>query len=331
MNIVYSCDDKYAFLLGISLTSLLNNNMECSEITIYVVDDGICDNDKEKLKDLVLQFNRHIFFIRSSLSIQVDSFAKWPRNVFYRLFLPSIFRENNIFVDKLLYLDCDTIVVNNLSELYNTDLLGNPCAAVAECMDNFHKKKCGVVADMPYCNSGVLLIDMEKWTLFERLMWKFLEANKMSKLEYPDEEILNAVLKGNICILHPKYNLTSIKCNYSYDELKEYRKSCFMYEEDEYDDALKNPYIIHFTSNVLVRRPWFYGVKNNHYFGDCFAYYKQCSNWRDSIIKEESVPIQRRLLRGLSNKNRHLAIIIIGFLYTCVKPMLYHRLVFPVV
>ena len=41
MNVLFQCDDRYAAVTGVSLTSLLENNRGWEEINIYLIDDRI--------------------------------------------------------------------------------------------------------------------------------------------------------------------------------------------------------------------------------------------------------------------------------------------------
>ena len=68
MNIVYSSDENYVQHMGISIFSLLQNNTEVDEITIYILSNDISDESKKKLNDIVInQFRRNIVFIDFTL------------------------------------------------------------------------------------------------------------------------------------------------------------------------------------------------------------------------------------------------------------------------
>ena len=56
MHIVYSSDDNYAQHMGASIYSLLSHNAE-SEIVIYVIDNGISSDSKEKLQQIIKHFH----------------------------------------------------------------------------------------------------------------------------------------------------------------------------------------------------------------------------------------------------------------------------------
>ena len=63
MDILYSSSDSYAFLTGISMLSLLENNKKCQEIHIYIMDNAISKDNKEKLKQIAADYSRDLLFI----------------------------------------------------------------------------------------------------------------------------------------------------------------------------------------------------------------------------------------------------------------------------
>lgn len=66
MDILYSSSDSYAFLTGISILSLLENNRECDAIHIYIMDNHISDINKNKLIEVVKEYRRDISFVPMS-------------------------------------------------------------------------------------------------------------------------------------------------------------------------------------------------------------------------------------------------------------------------
>ena len=48
LNILYQCDDNYAPYTGVSMSSLFRRNKNIEEINIYILDDGISEENKKK-------------------------------------------------------------------------------------------------------------------------------------------------------------------------------------------------------------------------------------------------------------------------------------------
>lgn len=63
MDIVYATSDLYSKPAMISIKSLLVNNLGAECINIYYIENGLSDENKELLLQLVHQYNRNIYFI----------------------------------------------------------------------------------------------------------------------------------------------------------------------------------------------------------------------------------------------------------------------------
>lgn len=330
MTILYVSDDNYACLLGISLTSLYENNKDESNLYVYIIDDGISEENKTKIYNTACRFGREVLFFKTRVPVYNNKMGKWPNNIFYRIYFASVL-GGELKDNRVLYLDCDTIVADSLQELWGTSIGGNACAAVYECIGKKHKQKCRIDKKLPYYNSGVLLIDVKRWKELdvENRVHQILEMNSDTMMEYPDEGIINYILMGNIYTISPRYNLTTIKCVFNYKELRMYRKSKFMYQKKEYLDAISRPCIIHYTNNFLVRRPWQSGINNSHPMEEYFIQYKNDSEWKDLKLSKEHVGQLKKLVRVVFQYNGILSAAITGFIYSYIKPLKYDKLIVP--
>lgn len=86
----------------------------------------------------------------------------WNDSAYSRLFLKELF-GNNSDIEKILYVDCDTWVVDSLEKLWNTDIDDWLGVACLDCMSKFHKKIIGAVVKDNYVNTGMLLLNDKKW------------------------------------------------------------------------------------------------------------------------------------------------------------------------
>ena len=327
LNILYVSDDRGCLFLGVSLLSLLENNQECKIINVFVLDDNISMANKCLLETEAKKYNRTIVFlkkphIRLLMGEELDS-RKWPDNIFCRLFLPRIFREYED-IERILYIDTDTLILCNLTTLWDEDLNGYACGAVLECMNDLHKKCIGLDGDVPYFNSGLILIDIERWRELKlESKCRNFASGYLDSLEYPDEGIINGVLQGNFKILHPRYNLTTVKSVFSYEELRKYRKSKVMYKESEYLEAIENPAIIHFSAGFMVDRPWIYPVKHEHPFHNEWMKYYNKSEWKDEFLIRRNGGL-RSAIEGIIRKlPRPFVIGCMSIVYCYFKPLKY--------
>lgn len=54
MNIVYSSSDSYAPIAGVSLYSLLKNNKQCKELSVFIIDNNISEKIKKNSQRFAL-------------------------------------------------------------------------------------------------------------------------------------------------------------------------------------------------------------------------------------------------------------------------------------
>lgn len=122
----------------------------------------------------------------------------------YRLLLPELLPKD----DKVLYVDCDVIVRQDLSRLYAETAIGvNYLAAVYEAPIEQQAERFTALGCNPrtYFNSGFLLMNLKQMRE-EHVVEKLLAASKTDWLEFPDQDVLNQVCQGRVLPLSPVYN-----------------------------------------------------------------------------------------------------------------------------
>ena len=111
--------------------------------------------------------------------------------------------------DKLLYLDTDTIINNDISDMYNTDISNYELAAVTDILfKNF-------VYDFDYFNSGVMLLNVKKLKETGALD-KALKLCRYKKMSFLDQDAINKAVKKRLH-LSWKCNWFRNKCKYHSD------------------------------------------------------------------------------------------------------------------
>jgi len=140
----------------------------------------------------------------------------------YRLLLPELL----VTYDKVLYLDCDMIIRNDMAALYESvDLGDHYLAAVFEAVLDFQESYIRSLwtGPMTYFNSGVLLMNLKKMRE-DGLVPKLLEASANPELQFPDQDVLNQFCRGRTIALEPQYNAirTFFLPQYKKDFLKHY-------------------------------------------------------------------------------------------------------------
>lgn len=250
--IVYATNNDYAPYASVSITSLVKNSSKefFYEITVFHTD---LSEENIELFSLMSGENYRVKplcvtrFIEKELKLMYTNFH-FSKEMFYRILIPSILSEH----EKVIYLDCDTVVLGDISELYKTELEGNVIAAANDIM---HANAKGYVINSlkidtsKYVNSGVLVIDCNKFkeqNIKERF---FEELAVRTSLKYPDQDLINIVCGGNIKYLSHKWNHI-----WHYHVIKSDPTLNLSDEEMlQYNEDAKDIGILHFTSAV---KPW---------------------------------------------------------------------------
>ena len=194
MNILFTIDENFIEPLAVCLFSIQKQHSENLNFHIYTnaVNEAKLYLEKNKL---ILEGNNYHFNKINKMDFSnypIDRHASEAN--YYRLVAIDKLSEK---INKVLYLDVDTIIRKPLQKLYNLDLANNIVGAV----QNDTKSK------ESYFNSGVLLIDLKKWdklSITDRAI-KFIQEHP-DKIDYWDQDALNFVLKSQWLELPRVYN-----------------------------------------------------------------------------------------------------------------------------
>ena len=324
-HIVYATDDNFAEILGVSLVSLYENSKDVDEIIVYVLESGISDENIKKLKSLPKKYSRSdLSFIKAtdiskelSMNVNLD---RGSLSQYARLFVSSVLPAK---LDRVLYLDCDIIINKSISELWNLDIKGKTIAALKDAFSKQYRKNIDLEPDDIMFNSGVMLIDLDKWRR-ENIESKLLEfiRKKNGKIQQGDQGALNAILSKETFCLEPRFNSVTIFYDFSYEEMMVYRKPVDFYPREEIELAVREPSIIHYTTSFLSK-PWYEDCKHR-YVAEWFKY-KDISPWSDKPLwTEKKKNGIKGLYVSLCNKMpRKLMIGFSGILQAYGRPLVY--------
>lgn len=209
IHLASAFDLNYITPFYVLLTSLFHNNKKNS-LVVHTIATGINEKQKAAIADYVRQNGAEILFYGID-EAYVRNLAVLPKNkhftvaVYYRLFLPSLLPAE---VQKLLYIDTDTVVVDDLKPLYETAIGIKPFAAIPDSYPHI-RTDLGLEHQSQYFNSGVLLIDVQNW-LVQQVTEKAIRfmADHPERIKYVDQDALNATQKDNWVPLEKKYNVT---------------------------------------------------------------------------------------------------------------------------
>jgi lipopolysaccharide biosynthesis glycosyltransferase len=220
--LVTSFDEKYV-KLGVSLIASVfaNNNFR---IHFVIFDTGISKHTLLKIKlwaknrDIDLTFFKCDYSFFSSVLESGDN-VKRDFRYYVRLIAPYI-----ISASKILYMDADIICYSSLKPLFETSLQNHIVAACSDSyfgqfdveLKNWNKtvvnnyKELGLPGNSPYFNSGVLLINTDKWRA-QQISEKVVSLSERynQQVFLWDQYGLNIALHGNWLAIDPIWNYTS--------------------------------------------------------------------------------------------------------------------------
>jgi lipopolysaccharide biosynthesis glycosyltransferase len=259
--VCFSSDNKYATHLGVSIASILKNKNEDDNLKFYVLDGGISETNKENLLLLKSIADFEIKLIKDDNSrfseIRVYRKDHITCAAYFRLILPEVCNSE----DKIIYLDCDLIVITSLREMLKIDLAGNYIGAV---LDIEHIEQAKRLNLKQYINSGVLLINALAWR-YDNITAKVFDWAKNNKniILYHDQDILNGTLEKNIKIIDSAWNIQISKIKIS--------------NNDSYK-AFPDAKIIHY----IAYKPW---EASNIAMKDLYYEYLSLTPWKNLKYK----------------------------------------------
>ncbi len=309
LNILYCCDNNYAPYLGVSMTSVMENNRSAEAIVFYVVSDNVSEDNLARMQKQVEQYGegRRLVLIdgQSWVKRLVDMTMLPYRGghaANLRLFFTEYIEED---VERLLYLDCDTIITADLQELFHTPM--GPSVSAGVVLDSLSAYYKPIVEFKPedyYFNSGVILFDVKNWTnnKCQETLLMLLKEYPKPHFVNPDQDVLNILLKDQKMILSPKYNFQTTHKVYSNSiYYANYAREGY-YPEEKMEEAQKAPVILH-AYRFLGQFPWH--KKAIHPWRKLWWEYVAISQWSDLVPRENkgmTFAMERMLFRILPKR-----------------------------
>lgn len=207
----------------------------------------------------------------------------YVEEAWYRVFLPSLLPG----VDRVLWLDADTIVMRPLLELWQIDLRDLPLAAVPNAV--LHEAADGVarlgITDRSlYFNTGVLLLDLARMRAedSEQALRAVVREHR-DELPFADQDVLN-------CVYHRRYVRLPLAWNVLTHSFINVPETVRVHGSEEFAEALRAPRILHFTGRT-AKKPWAYGA--SHPYRGAYLTHRAAAGWPPPDYPD-------RALRGLA-------------------------------
>jgi lipopolysaccharide biosynthesis glycosyltransferase len=172
--------------------------------------------------------------------------AHYSKEMYLRWLIPNAFP----FINKCIYLDCDTIIESDIAELYLLNLYEKSFGGVinfkTESFKRHLERDLGLNASY-YINSGVLLMDCLKLRTLHFPEKCFAYVREHRQLHCPDQDALNAEFENDIALLPPEWNV-------QWHHIWNKSENTLNAPDDQlFYQALRNPKIFHYTTNI---KPW---------------------------------------------------------------------------
>lgn len=260
MNILVTLNSNYIHPLKVMLQSLFLNNPG-ETFNVYLMHSTLKEEELVMLQSFIERQNHRLTVI----TIDNDHFADAPvvkhysKEMYYRL-LAYKFLPNDL--DRILYLDPDTLIINELHELYHMDLSDYLFAAAYHdraSITGLNKLRFKEYDIEAYYNSGVLLMNLpeQRKTIKEQDIYDFVKKNK-KKLILPDQDIING--------LYSKYIKDIDEVIYNFDARFYNYYKLMSKNKVDMDYVINHTVIIHFCGK---KKPWY-----KNYTGKFHSLYK---------------------------------------------------------
>lgn len=274
ISVMYLSSEAYSKILAISIASLLDNKKPSTHYDIYVLVEKKYSADSMKPFDYLCEtyqdFTINWVEMNDSFSDTKVNIAGVGKETMYRLLAPDVLPQ----VDRCVYLDSDTIVLADLTEMYQYDIGENYIAGIyperflTHMLSDYKKaygnmatkmleKQVGLCTYDQYIGAGVMIMNLGLLRL-NNMTQKFIEAVKPNSLP-KDQDILNTCCYGRIDKLPVKFCI----------DLHELADLDWYADNNpemlgEIQKALLNPVVIHYSDRF---KPWLtYGLRYEKYW-----------------------------------------------------------------
>lgn len=249
LDIVINTDDNYIQHSMAMLCSLYENN-KIHNITLHILSNKLTSKNKNHIIEITERYNNEYLFYQVDETIlegvQFRNKRPLTKAAYYRLMLTSLLNSK---INKVLYLDCDLIILQDISELFNLEIDNY---ALAACLDKFpysskHRSQLHMEMDTRTFCSGVMLVNLDYWRKnnSEKYLIEYAKR-KREEVWLHDQDVLNYLFKNKWFFLPPKWN------KLAYSLLPEAHYAIKRFDIFEY---IYSPIILHYADATY--KPWY--------------------------------------------------------------------------
>ncbi|MFQ6577799.1 glycosyltransferase family 8 protein [Enterococcus casseliflavus] len=263
IKIVFITDENYFKNMVIAIESILVNTKSVVEFYI-ILDDDLNEQFIQYKNYFLEKFKFSSFNILDTANITKKNNFKAKAHVskaaFIKIYLPNLLQS----LDKVIYLDSDLILLDDIEKLWDLDIQDFKIGAVWNPDYKDDNKYMEIPANTETFNSGVMILNLDKMrkdNSSEKLFDFLVKKNHLTRLN--DQAAFNAIFYNDWMELPIEWNM-------QYKFFTE-KASLYSKKKDEIVYALKNVSIVHFTSNS---KPWQF--RNTHPYKKVYlTYYRE--------------------------------------------------------
>ena len=271
MNVAVSVNSAYIMPLKVMLFSLAQNTGK--KLHIYLLYCSLNAAERGSVKAFVegkCHGALHEIFVDEKLFVKYP-YAKslWSVEIFFRLLIPYILEPT---IEKILWLDADIIVCDNIDGFYDMEMGRYYLCAAPDYSGKDLAKRLDMDPKQTYFNSGVLIMNLPaiRADISREQLFEFIVRNQ-ERLRFPDQDILNLLLGHNVLL---------------FDELI-YNNQGHLHKK-----VAKNVRVIHY---IMPIKPWKFYYYGDKYAASCFWKYAGQSGFKRSVFSLAGNSIGRLL------------------------------------
>lgn len=200
-NIVYICDKHFIEPTIVSINSCLKNIKHIDNIFIIAVDCADFFINKFTLQTNN-RTNIHIINV-GNIFADIESYKGLVSNAaLYKFILPYILDE----YDSVLYVDSDTLILNDLSNIFENRFNSNFAYITEDLVGTqIHEEHKRIGAEN-YFNSGVMYLNLEKMRTL-RIPEQMIDIKLNKKnIKYMDQDVFNICFSNHVIYISNYYN-----------------------------------------------------------------------------------------------------------------------------
>lgn len=303
ISIVIAADNNYVPHMAALIESIKYNCNKNRKIEFLIFDGGITENNKFLLKKQVHNECNITFLDCSLLYKDIATHMHFSRATFYRLAIGEILKNHK----KVIYIDCDTIVMDDISRLWDTDLENKAIAAVPDLIMKVFVNE-GIPSmweagkGMPsgiylreyvgmyekydeYFQAGLIIFDLDK---IREMHLSELSISEIKQKTYwfLDQDVLNKFLRGNVKFLDTAWNFPNTIMDGDCKNLD------FGWQDKVRRDAMA-PKLIHYAG--YEAKPW---NSPNASFSEFYWFFLRRTFWYDLVHGKVSTIRQHLDIEG---------------------------------